>query len=144
MKKDYKLYSSKPKTIRENNLVPAKREDGVYYDFSILDSIQFNEPWEREMIENDIIKFTEFTWYDQPLPTIIIYSQRVHYVGQVRTAYTRVFRNNGKRMMVIVEVTKIHIERQRYNDYHSLPETEYEYNAETGYRFGAQGDREVA
>lgn len=144
MKKEYKLYSSKPKTIKVNNLVPAKTEKDVYFDFAILDNIQFREPWEREMLENDIIRYTETMWFEQPLPTIIIYSQWIHYVGQVRTAYTRVFRNNGKRMMVIIEITKLHIERQRYRDYHSMPETEYEYNAETGYRFGDQGDEEVA
>ena len=144
MKKEYALYSSKPKTVKVNNLVPAKRESGVYFDFSILDNIKFNEPWEREMIEEDIIKFNECCWYSQPMPTIIIHSALVHYTGQVRTAYTRVFRKNGNRMMVIVEVTKIHIERQRYKDHYSLPETEYAYDAESGYRFGDQGDEEVA
>ena len=152
MKKQYKLYPNKPKTVRENHLVPAKREDGIYYDFSILDSISFREPWERKMLEDDIIKYTELHWWDSPMPTLITNSSTcyfdnplIDYIGQVRTAFTRVFRQkSGKRMMVIVEVTKLHIERQRSRDWHSTPETEYAYDVETGYRFGDQGDEEVA
>ena len=143
-RKEYKLYATAKKTAKENNLVSSKREPNVYYDFSLLDQIKFYEDYEREMLENDIIKYTEITWFEQPLPTIILYDNFTHYTGQVRTAWRRVFNRQGKRIMIIVEVTKLHIEKQtRTSIYEQTMKTQYEYDAEV-YRYGNQGDEEVA
>ena len=143
IRKEYKLYATAKKTAKVNNLVPSKREPNVYYDFSLLDSINFYEDYEREMLENDIITYTEATWFEQPMPTIILYDNFTHYVGQVRTAYRRVFNRQGKRIMVIVEVTKIHIEKQTRPDlWTQTMTTQYSYDAEI-YRYGDQGDEEV-
>ena len=143
-RKQYKLYATAKKTAKVNNLVSSKREANVYYDFSLLDKIDFHEDYEREMLENDIIKYTEITWFEQPLPTIIIYDDFTHYTGQVRTSWRRVFNRQGKRIMVIVEITKLHIEKQtRTSVYEHTMKTQYEYNAEVN-RYGDQGDEEVA
>ena len=142
--KEYKLYPTKKKTAKVNNLRESKREADIYYDFSLLDTIIFREDYEREMLENDIIKYTEVTWFEQPLPTIIIHDNWTHYVGQVRTAWRRVFSRTGKRIMVIVEVTGLHIEKQtRPDSWTEYMTTQYEYNAKVE-RYGDQGDEEVA
>lgn len=142
--KNYDFYPTKKKTIKVNGLVESPREPEICYDFSLLDTINFREDFEREMLEDDIMRYTENTWFEQPLPTIIIWDKFTHYVGQVRTAYRRVFNKQGRRIMVIVEVTKIHIEKQtRPDTWTQRMETKYEYNAEV-YRYGDQGDEEVA
>lgn len=142
--KRYDLYQTKKKSIKANNLIESPRESGVCYDFSLLDTIQFKEDYEKEMLIDDIMRYTEYCWYDQPLPTIIIWNTFTHYVGQIRTAYRRVFNKQGKRIMVIVEVTKIHIEKQtRPDTYTQTMTTQYSYDAEC-YRWGNQGDEEVA
>ena len=54
-----------------------------------------------------------------------------NFIGKVKTAYRRVFKANGKRMMVIVEVTKIEIEKQkRHSIYDRYYETECVYKAD--------------
>lgn len=143
-RKEYKLFKTKKKIAKENNLVPAKKDPDIFYDFSLLDTINFKEDYEREMLQNDIIHYTEISWYSEPMPTIIIYDNFTCYVGQIRTAYRRIYNKSGKRIMVIVELTKVHIEKQTRPDvWTQIMKTEYEYNAEV-YRHGDQGDVEVA
>ena len=146
MSKDYKIFPSKKKIVNENNLKESIVESDIYFDFSLLDEINFVEEYERDIIEKDIMKAVGVCWYNQPMPNIIIYNEFVHYIGQTKTAFTRVYNKNYKRIMVIVEVTDISIERQqRKSVYDNKLETKYKYNAKIKEnRVGEQKDIELA
>lgn len=135
MFKEYKLYPTKAKTVRENNLTSSAHtrygSEDVYYDFSLFDEIKFDHDYEREMLENDIMTHHAVAWYEQPLPTLIMWNDFISYHGQVKVNVDRVFKANGKRMMVIVEVCKAHITRDvRHSVYDRYYETEREYEAD--------------
>ena len=103
----------------------------VYYDFSLFDDIKWDNDYERKMLEDDIIRHNSTSWYEQPLPNLIMYNNFVSYHGQVKTNITRVFKQNGKRMMVIIEVCKMVLTRDvRHSVYEQYYKTEKEYKAE--------------
>ena len=133
-KMKYNLYATKNKTVKENNLTPAKSkyyyEDYLFYDFAILDSLNIN-PAELEMIKNEIMEHHAVAWYEQPLPLFLTIDRHYGIYGDIRTAAHRVFKKNGKRQMVIIEITAAHIERQFHRDYWSEPTTEETYTART-------------
>lgn len=136
MIKHYEVYRALPKMVRANNLTKAESRyitssDNIYYDFSLLDEIKFNEDWEREAIERDLMEHHSISWYEQPMPTIILWNDYTEILGQIKTAYRRVYRASGKRMMVIVEVTKLRLEKlKRHSIYDRTFEPEVLYEAD--------------
>lgn len=137
MLKEYVLKKTAKATANANNLIqcPYGMNDYVYYDFSLLDTIQFDYDYEREMLEQDIMKHHSVSWFIQPLPTLIMWNNFTSYHGQVQTNVDRVFKSDGKRIMVIVEVCKLHITRDtRPNVYEQYYTTEREYIADSGNR----------
>ena len=51
------------------------------------------------------------SWFEQPLPVCTFVNNFVHYGGQIRVAQHKIYREDGRRICVIIEVTKIHLER---------------------------------
>ena len=146
MVKEFILKKTAKATANANNLIqcPYGLNTDIYYDFSLLDTIQFDYDYEKEMLEQDIMKYHSCAWYTQPLPTLIMWNNFTTYHGQVQVNVDRVFKANGKRMMVIVEVCKLKITRDtRPNIYEQYYTTEREYTADSGYRQRAM-DLEVS
>lgn len=131
--KEYQLAKTRQAMAKRNELVEAKSRyyssNDLFYDFSLLDTIKWDGEI-KEIVENDLMEHHAVSWYQRPMPTIIIYDRFTHFVGQVETAVHRVFKADGKRMMVIIEVTGFHIERQRRsNVYQKYLETDRVYEA---------------
>lgn len=144
--KNYKLCKTKGKIARENHLTGAVSRyysrDDLFYDFSLLDDISFDDPVEREMLQKDLMEHHAVSWFEQPLPTILKRDNFTYYAGLFRTAVHRVYNNaSGKRICVIVEVTAMQIERQTRKDVWSELQTERIYEASN---YNSEVDYEVA
>ena len=143
MCREYKLYPTAKKTAKENGLVYSERDD-VYYNFAILDNIMTIANEQKELLKADCMKYHAVTWYDQPLPVIVPENDYKSWHGQFKTCYNRVFKANGKRLMVIVTVTDIHLETwerdSRYERYYHKTD---QWDVHSHYRQGF-ADLEVA
>lgn len=134
--KEYRLSKTKTKIARENGLVPAESRyysgNDLYYDFSLLDSIVFDDPTESEILKRDLMEHHAVSWFQQPLPTILKRDNFTYFTGQFQTVVHRIYNKvSGKRICVIVEVTGIRMERQTRNDVWSELKTEQIYEAES-------------
>lgn len=125
MIKQYNLFKTAKKTAKENGLTTAVSRytatDNLYYDFSLLDTIQGLSADDREAIEADTMNHHAVSWYSQPMPTIILQDNFTHFIGQIQTAPHRIYKKDGRRIMVIIEITGVKIEKQRrtsvYNEF---------------------------
>jgi hypothetical protein len=141
----YRLFATKNKTAKENNLTPAKSKyysgSDLFYDFSILDSLNIN-PADLDTIKADFMNHHAVSWYDQPLPLLLTTNNFTVYCGEIRTAAHRVYKSNGKRLMIIIEITAAKIEKQCRRDIWSEYKTEATYTART--HSNIEGDYEIA
>ena len=96
MTKEFILKKTASATAKANNLVqcPYGLNTDIYYDFSLLDSIRFDYDYEREMLENDIMKYHSVSWYIQPLPTLIMWDNFTSYHGQVQVNVVTKYEEN--------------------------------------------------
>lgn len=145
MYKQYELARTKGQIAKKNQLTLAQSrytaQDDLYYDFSLLESIQFKDN-DREIIEKDLMEHHAVAWFEQPLPTIVIDGRFREYLGQIKTAPHRVYRSDGKRLCVIIEVVGIEINRRErtnvWDDYEEkITYTASNYNAEKDYEVAA-------
>lgn len=141
----YNLFKTAKKTAKENNLTLAVSKyhtgDYLYYDLSLLDSLGL-DPTDLETLKADIMNYHAVSWYDQPLPTICALNRFSGLCGQIKTAAHRVYRADGKRIMVIVEIIAAHIEKQSRRDIWSDYKIEATYEGKTaGY---IEEDYEIA
>ncbi len=149
MKKEYKLAKTKGKFAKLNNLTPAESKyysgNDLYYDFSLLDNIKFIDD-DREIITKDFMEHHAVAWFEQPLPTIYPYGKWIDYTGQIRTAPHRVYKADGKRMCVVIEITGIKIERRTRKDVWSEYDiVEAVYEAKNGnYEYDIELKEEIA
>lgn len=143
MCREYKLFPTAKKTAKENGLVYSDR-DSIYYNFEVLDNLNALTNAEKEMLKVDCMKYHAVSWYDQPLPVIVSENDFKTWHGQFKTCYNRVFKSTGKRVMVIVTVTDIHLETwerdSRYDRYYHKTN---EWNAHSHYTQGF-ADLEIA
>lgn len=130
----YTLYKTAKKTAKENNLIPAvsKYYSGtdLFYDFSILDDTGL-QPDEKDAIIAETMNHHAVSWYEQPLPLLMSTDNFTHYAGQIRTAPHRVYKKDGRRVMVIIEITAAKIEKQCRRDIWSEYQTTETYTART-------------
>ncbi len=146
MQKEYNLFPTAKKTAKANNLTECTgyRSGEVFYDFSLFDKVESLDEEDRRLLENDLMEHHSISWYDKPMPTIIIANDFVHLVGQVDTAYQKIYNRQGKRIMIIVEVTRLHIEKKvRKHLYEQEMKTVAVYDADNGHR-QTFDEREVA
>lgn len=115
MVKAYKLAKTKEKIARDNNLTPAQSihytGNDLFYDFSLFDQIDMPGD-EKEAAKRDLMEHHSLTWFNQPLPTLAMIDRFNHVVGQIKTAPHRVYKNDGSRLMVIIEITGINLQKQ--------------------------------
>ena len=130
----YNLYKTAKKTAKENNLTAAVSKyhagDYLYYDLSLLDSLGL-DPADLDALKADVMNYHAVSWYDQPLPTLCALDRFSGLYGQIKTAAHRVYRADGKRIMVIVEIIAAHIEKQSRKDVWSEYKTTAVYEGKT-------------
>ena len=130
----YSLYKTAKKTAKENNLIPAVSKyyggNDLFYDFSILDNAGLKEE-EKAAIIAETMQHHAVSWYDQPLPLILKVDNFTYYCGQIKTAPHRVFKADGRRLMVIIEITAAQIEKQTRHDIWSELKTVETFTAKT-------------
>lgn len=144
MVKDYIMAKTKASIAKRNRLTAAESKytsgDGIFYDFSLFDEVAFDDG-DREQIEKDLMEHHTISWFERPMPTIILPDKFTSFVGQIETVPHRIFRSNGKRICVIIEVTSLKIERQERSDVWSEYKTVRTYEARN---FNTEKDFEVA
>lgn len=130
----YRLFKTAGKTARENNLIIAKSRyyggNDLYYDFALFDNLDICEA-EKDAIKADLMEHHAITWYEQPMPTICQLDRFTGYYGQIATAPHRVYKQDGKRTMIIIEVTAICLEKQSRHDVWSDYKIVQKYNTRT-------------
>ena len=141
----YNLYKTAKKTAKVNGLTAAVSKyhtgDYLYYDLSLLDSLGL-DPADLEALKADIMNYHAVSWYDQPLPTMCALDRFSGLYGQIKTAAHRVYRADGRRIMVIVEIIAAHIEKQSRRDVWSEYKMQEVYEGKvSGY---IDGDYELA
>lgn len=140
--KQYELGKTAKTMAKRNGLILSPynspiHQQNVYYDFSLLDNIQFENDYEREVIQDDLMKYHTVSWYQQPLPGGIQYDNFTTYYYHARTVAHKVYNDRlNKRMMVIIELVKIDIDRSSRRDVWSNFETECSYSAENNHAEG--------
>lgn len=120
MRKEYDLRKTAVSTAKVNTLTESRNNPGVYYDLSLLEQANIPED-DKLTIKMDFDNSVGCSWFEQPMPTLCkldTYGKR-WILGQTTTNVYRIFRKNGKRQMVIVELRKFKFEKGYYPDFHS-------------------------
>ena len=144
MVREYQLFKTAKKTARVNGLMDTEHGD-VYYDISILDEFKAIPSEIRERIAKDIIRYNVCSWFEQPIPIATQESQFAWWHTWCNTSIQRVFKSDGRRIIVIISVNKIHIEKwARHSVWEKYNQKEEEYDADTHYVCGDMRDIEVA
>ena len=144
--KTYDCYKTKKRIALGNKLTESPRSD-IFYDFSILQDKDDIEPEAIEAIKKDLMKHhtAGASWISQPIPFLVSPDEYTNYYCNIETAFTRVFKSNGDRMMIIINVTSVKIEkweRKSIYDRDFSFTAGYEYKSE--YTPGEYPDVEVA
>ena len=117
--KNYKLFPTKKKLARENNLTPAVSryydKDDLFYDFALLDEMVYQEDV-KEMLKADLMEHHAVSWFEQPLPAMVQYDKFTRYDADFRTAPHRVYKADGRRVAVIIEITGVRIRKWTTHD----------------------------
>ena len=129
--KEYKLFATKAKIARENNLTEAKSHyysgNDLYYDFALFEKLEVPSDV-KELIKTELMEHHAVSWFDQPLPVFVEVDRFTRYYGNIRTATHRVYKANGKRVCVIIEVTAIDFQKlERKAVWSKFIESETEY-----------------
>ena len=144
MIREYTIKKTLPATVKANHLRASDRDD-IYYDVSLLEGISGLSEREKELIITDLIEHHSITWYNQPLPICILDGQFASFHGQIDTAYTKVYRSSGKRMMVIITVTAAEVVKsERSSVYQAYYQETHRYNTKSPFHKGEYPDVEVA
>ena len=144
--KIYDSYKTKKRIALANQLTESPRSE-IFYDFSLLQGKDDIEPDAMEAIKKDLMKHhtAGASWIDQPIPFMVSPDEYTNYYCSIETAYTRVFKKNGERMMIIINVTSMKIEKWErksiYDRDYSFAER-FEYKSE--YAPGEYPDMEIA
>lgn len=128
----YNLFKTAKKTAKENNLIEAvsRYYDGnnLFYDFSLFEELKMSDD-EKQAIISDTMEHHAISWYSQPLPTICNLDRFTGFYGQITTAAHRVYKSDGRRIMVIIEIIAVNLEKQSRRDVWSEYKTEATYTA---------------
>ncbi len=129
--KEYKLYKSPQKTMKENNLIESEKlgNTKTLIDFSELENIQELTEEEKEVIKQDAIK------------NICAYSREAFYgkeidnftscIGIAGYYIHRVYRKDGKHLYNIMQLGKIvHTHTERESVYDSWESVRYEWKSD--------------
>ena len=144
--KKYDVYKTKKKTVSENSLVASPRDD-IFYDFSVFENINCIDESILLSIKKELMfhHTAGACWINQPLPFTVKDGELTSYHCDIKSAFTRVFRSNGNRMMIIVTITAVHIKKWQRESYYDRYYTEKEsYDFESEYLTGEYPDIEVA
>ena len=144
--KKYDVYKTKKKIVSENKLTASPRED-IFYDFSIFDDIKELDAEIIDAIKKELMKYHAVGagWINQPIPFLVSQDPFTNYYCNLETAFTKVFKSNGNRMMIIVNVAAAKInkwERQSIYDRNYSHVKEYRYLSD--YTDGQYPDIEIA
>lgn len=105
--KKYITKKTKKAMATVNNLYYSNHND-LYYDLDLFESIGLDQDIKQTII-NDMIKHNCFAWYEQPLPGGIIYNDYINYYYDIKTVTHRVWKVDGRRQMVIIEIVAVNI-----------------------------------
>ena len=76
MHKQYDLRKTAASTAKANSLAESLFNTGIYFDFSLLDqSTEISDEY-KSIIKADFNKHQSYTWFEQPLQTIINLNDR--------------------------------------------------------------------
>lgn len=129
MVKEYRLFKTISKTMKENNLVMAENNissSKVLFDFSALDSMTISDI-EKEIIKNDALKnvcaYNIESFYGAEIDNFTSCMGIAYYYKHA------VYNTSGRRLYVIMQLAKVrHTHTERASIYDNWKNTEYKYS----------------
>lgn len=129
--KEYKLYKSTIKTMKENNLIQgsASSNTKVLIDFSELENVLELSEEEKEIIKQDAIKnvcaYNRESFYGKEIDNF------TSCIGIAGYYIHRVYRKDGKHLYNIMQLGKIvHTHTERESVYDSWESVRYEWKSD--------------
>ena len=129
--KEYKLYKSPQKTMKENNLIESEKlgNTKTLIDFSELENIQELTEEEKEVIKQDAIKnicaYSRESFYGKEIDNF------TSCIGIAGYYIHRVYRKDGKHLYNIMQLGKIvHTHTERESVYDSWEGARYEWKSD--------------
>ena len=144
MRKQYDLRKTAASTAKANNLMESRKNPGVYYDLSLLEQANIPED-DKQAIIRDFDNSVGVSWFSQPMPTMIQLDKYAMkwIIGQTATNIYRIYRKDGRRQMVIVELRKCKFEKGYHKTYHDTMTVTDTWEAENHNRFDGDIEMEV-
>lgn len=143
--KIYEVFKTKKKIVKVNNLTASPSEE-IFYDFSVMNKMNGIDDTILTKIKMQLMTYhtAGASWLMQPLPFGVSDSVFTNYNCEFKTAYTKIFTKSYKRMMIIITVTSVHIEKwQRETVYNRSYELKNSFDAKNNYSSGEYPDIEI-
>lgn len=106
--KQYKLFKTEQKTVRENGLVVKERKR--LYDMSLVDEIPELNQMEKDIIKEDLVRY-HITWENMDVFTVRT-DNFTSYNGYTKWAVHKVFNKDGKQLYFIIQLIGIKLYKQ--------------------------------